>query len=174
MFFQMAFVSCYVFTLWTLISFGYHVKNVWDWVTIDYTDWIFWWYNLYQNEIMNDKALFMISGKILLWGFIISSNIAYHIRCLHISPRYRVSQKKGRSQNIIVFHELLSLGCINLKNLCAHQQEEVLRFPKETNLQNLHDFMPSYGTSKKAMFWLPFSNLQSKLFGETFIFFKLP
>ena len=63
MFFKMAFVSCYVFTLWTLISFDYHVKNVWDWVTIDYTDWIFWWYNLYQNEIMNDKALFMITRE---------------------------------------------------------------------------------------------------------------
>ena len=33
---------------------------------------------------------------------------------------------------------------------------------------------PSYGTSKKAMFWLSFSNLQSKLFWETFKFLKLP
>ena len=32
---------------------------------------------------------------------------------------YRVSKKKGRSQNIIVFHELLNLGCINFKNLVA-------------------------------------------------------
>ena len=47
---------------------------------------------------------------------------------------YRVNQKKGRSQNIIVFHELLSLGCINFKNLCAHHQEEVLRFPKHPQL----------------------------------------
>ena len=42
--------------------------------------------------------------------------------------------KKGRSQNIIVFHELLSLGCINFKNLCAHHKEEVLRFPKHPQL----------------------------------------
>ena len=49
------------------------------------------------------------------------------LRFLHI---YRVNQKKGRSQNIIVFHELLSLGCINFKNLGAHHEEEVLRFPK--------------------------------------------
>ena len=28
------------------------------------------------------------------------------------------------------FCELLSLGCINLENLCAHQQVEVLRIPK--------------------------------------------
>ena len=47
---------------------------------------------------------------------------------------YRVSKKKGRSQNIIVFHELLSLGCINFKNLCGHHQEEVLRFPKHPQL----------------------------------------
>ena len=47
---------------------------------------------------------------------------------------YRVNQKKGRSQNIIVFHELLSLGCINFKSLCAHHQEEVLRFPKHPQL----------------------------------------
>ena len=47
---------------------------------------------------------------------------------------YRVDQKKGRSQNIIVFHELLSLGCINFKNLCGHHQEEVLRFPKHPQL----------------------------------------
>ena len=43
-------------------------------------------------------------------------------------------QKKGRSQNIIVFHELLSLGCINFKNLCAYHEEEVLRFPKHPQL----------------------------------------
>ena len=33
-----------------------------------------------------------------------------------------------------VFHELLSLGCINFKNLCGHHQEEVLRFPKHPQL----------------------------------------
>ena len=47
---------------------------------------------------------------------------------------YRVSQKKVGSQKIIVFHELLSLGCINFENLCAHHQEEVLRFPKHPQL----------------------------------------
>ena len=47
---------------------------------------------------------------------------------------YRVDQKKGRSQNIIVFHELLSLGCINFKNLCTYLEEEVLRFPKHPQL----------------------------------------
>ena len=33
-----------------------------------------------------------------------------------------------------VFRELLSLRCINLKNLCAHHQEEVLRIPKHPQL----------------------------------------
>ena len=47
---------------------------------------------------------------------------------------YRVSKKKVGSRNIIVFHELLGLGCINFKNLCAHHQEEVLRFPKHPQL----------------------------------------
>ena len=47
-------------------------------------------------------------------------------------------------------------------------------FQNTPNLQSSDYFEPSYGTSKKAMFWLPFSNLQSKLFWETFIFFKLP
>ena len=40
----------------------------------------------------------------------------------------------------------------NMSNLCVHHQEEVLRFPNTPNLQNLHDFMPSYGSSKKAIF----------------------
>ena len=31
-------------------------------------------------------------------------------------------------------HELLSLGCINFKNLCAYHEEEVLRFPKHPQL----------------------------------------
>ena len=48
--------------------------------------------------------------------------------------KYRVDQKKMCSQKIIVFHELLSLGCINFKNLCAHHQEEFLRFPKHPQL----------------------------------------
>ena len=47
---------------------------------------------------------------------------------------YRVSQKKVWSQKLIVFHELLSQGCINFKNLCVHHQEEVLRFPKHPQL----------------------------------------
>ena len=47
---------------------------------------------------------------------------------------YRVDQKNVCSQKIIVFHELLSLGCINFKNLCVHHQEEVLRFPKHPQL----------------------------------------
>ena len=33
-----------------------------------------------------------------------------------------------------VFRELLSLRCINIKNLCAHHQEEVLKFPKHPHL----------------------------------------
>ena len=33
-----------------------------------------------------------------------------------------------------VFRELLSLRCINFKNLCAHHQEEVLRIPKHPQL----------------------------------------
>ena len=53
---------------------------------------------------------------------------------LKLGRKYRVSQKKVGSRNIIVFHELLSLGCINFKNLCAHHQEEVLRFPKHPQL----------------------------------------
>ena len=33
-----------------------------------------------------------------------------------------------------LFSELLSLGCINLQNLCAHLQEEFLRIPKHPQL----------------------------------------
>ena len=61
----------------------------------------------------------------------------YFVTQMTLSPAtriYRVNQKKGRSQNIIVFHELLSLGCINFKNLCAYNEEEVLRFPKHPQL----------------------------------------
>ena len=46
-------------------------------------------------------------------------------------------------------------------------------FQNTPNLRSSDYFEPSYGTSKKAMFWLPFSNLQSKLFWDIFIFFKL-
>ena len=60
-----------------------------------------------------------------------ASDFAIPIYIYHI---YRVSQKKVGSQKIIVFHELLSLGCINFENLCAHHQEEVLRFPKHPQL----------------------------------------
>ena len=35
----------------------------------------------------------------------------------------------------LVFHELLSLECINFKDLCAHHQEEALRFPKHPQLE---------------------------------------
>ena len=35
---------------------------------------------------------------------------------------------------LFVFHELLSLGCINFKSLCAHHEEEVLRIPKHPQL----------------------------------------
>ena len=38
---------------------------------------------------------------------------------------------------------LLSLWCINLKNLCAHLQEEILTIPKH----------PWHAHAKKAMFW---------------------
>ena len=65
------------------------------------------------------------------------------------------------------FHKLLSLGCINFKNLCAYHC-----FQNAPNIQSLHDFKPSYGTSKKAMFWLPFSNIQPKLFWDSFIFWN--
>ena len=34
----------------------------------------------------------------------------------------------------LVFREFLSSGCINFKNLCAHHQKEVLRFPKHPQL----------------------------------------
>ena len=34
----------------------------------------------------------------------------------------------------IVLRVLLSLGCINLKNLCAHLQEEILTIPKHPRL----------------------------------------
>ena len=30
----------------------------------------------------------------------------------------------------LIFRELLSLGCINLENLCAHLQEDLLSIPK--------------------------------------------
>ena len=53
---------------------------------------------------------------------------------VQVTTIYRVSQKKVGSRNIIVFHELLSLGCINFKNFCAYHEEEVLRFPKHPQL----------------------------------------
>ena len=31
---------------------------------------------------------------------------------------------------LFLFRELLSQGCINLQNLCAHQEEELLAIPK--------------------------------------------
>ena len=34
----------------------------------------------------------------------------------------------------LVFSELLSLGCINLQNFCAHHQVEFLRIPKHPQL----------------------------------------
>ena len=43
-------------------------------------------------------------------------------------------KKKVWSRNIIVFHELLSLGCINCQNLCAHHQEELMTIPKHPQL----------------------------------------
>ena len=46
-------------------------------------------------------------------------------------------------------------------------------FQNTPNMWSLPEFKPSYRTSKKAMFWLSFSNLQSKFFWETFIYFKL-
>ena len=39
-----------------------------------------------------------------------------------------------------VFRELLSLRCINFKNLCAHHQEEVLRIPKHPQLVKFGTF----------------------------------
>ena len=47
------------------------------------------------------------------------------------------------------FHQFLSPGCINFKNLSAHQQEEVLRIPKHPNMWSLDDFGPIYGKLKK-------------------------
>ena len=43
-------------------------------------------------------------------------------------------------------------------------------FQNTPNLQNLHDFKPSYGTSKKTMFWLPFSKSSIKIILENFYF----
>ena len=34
----------------------------------------------------------------------------------------------------LVFRELLSLGCIKIQYLCAHQQEELLMIPKHLQL----------------------------------------
>ena len=48
------------------------------------------------------------------------------------------------------FRQFLSPGCINFKNLSAHQQEEVLRIPKHPNLQNSDYFELSYGNLKKS------------------------
>ena len=42
---------------------------------------------------------------------------------------------------------LLNLGCINVKILCAHLQEEILTIPKY--LLNLMDLEPCYGHVKK-------------------------
>ena len=68
----------------------------------------------------------------------------------------RVNQKKGRSQNIIVFHELLSLGCINFKNLRAHHQEEVLRFPKHPLLAQFDESEAKLWCSKEDRFFLKY------------------
>ena len=39
------------------------------------------------------------------------------------------------------FHQFLGPGCINLKNLCAHHQEEILTIPKHPQLAKLGWFL---------------------------------
>ena len=66
------------------------------------------------------------------------------------------------SQKIIVFHELLSLGCINFKNICAYHEEEVLRFPKHPQLVKLLYFLNCHNLAQNhpnftsfGVFWKP-------------------
>ena len=66
--------------------------------------------------------------------------IREHDSTLPVRRMSNQTRLKGRIRNIIqlasirlrlsVFRELLSLRCINLKNLSAHHQEELLRIPK--------------------------------------------
>ena len=39
-------------------------------------------------------------------------------------------QLASLEMKLFVFRELISLGCINLKNICAHHKEEILRINK--------------------------------------------
>ena len=48
----------------------------------------------------------------------------------------------------LVFHELLSLGCINFKNLGAHHQEEVSKTPPTCEVWMILGQVASYGHFK--------------------------
>ena len=55
-------------------------------------------------------------------------------------------------------HALNLLGCINLQNLCGHNQEEVLRFPKHPQLAQFGEFEAKLWGSKEdrvflKLFW---------------------
>ena len=54
----------------------------------------------------------------------------------------------------IVLRVLLSLGCINLKNLCAHLQEEILTIPKHPRLAQFDESEAKLWCSKEDRFFL--------------------
>ena len=91
-----------------------------------------WWTNI---DISYTLEYLLIINYVISVFFTMKSNFlylkAYSWRQNLWDPRFR---------------QFLSPGCVNFKNLCAHQQEEVLRIPKHPNMWNLR---PSYGTLKK-------------------------
>ena len=56
----------------------------------------------------------------------------------------------------IVLRVLLSPGCINLKNLCAHLQEEVLTIPKHPLLAQFDESEAKLWCSKEDRFFLKY------------------
>ena len=51
-------------------------------------------------------------------------------------------------------HALNRLECINLQNLCAYDQEEVLRFPKRPQLVQFGEFEAKLWGSKEDRVFL--------------------
>jgi len=72
----------------------------------------------------------------------------------------------------IVLRLLLSPGCINLKNLCAHLQEEVLTIPKHPLLAQFDESEAKLWCSKEDRFFLKYfwySILVATLFFAVFL-----
>ena len=56
----------------------------------------------------------------------------------------------------IVLRLLLNPGCINLKNLCAHLQEEALTIPKHSLLAQFDESEAKIWCSKEDRFFLKY------------------